>query len=124
MIIYMGIMILGSIVFAKFWIETTNMGASSVAKQIQGSGMQIPGFRRDPKIVEKVLERYIPTVTVFSGAMVGFLAAGADMVGTVGQSSGTGVLLTVGIMIRMYEQIGKEQMMEMHPVLRSFFGEE
>jgi preprotein translocase subunit SecY len=56
--------------------------------------------------------------------MVGFLAAGADMVGTVGQSSGTGVLLTVGIMIRMYEQIGKEQMMEMHPVLRSFFGEE
>jgi len=123
MIIYMGIMIVGSIIFAKFWIETTNMGASSVAKQIQGSGMQIPGFRRDPKIVEKVLERYIPTVTVFSGAMVGFLAAGADMVGTVGQSSGTGVLLTVGIMIRMYEQIGKEQMMEMHPVLRSFFGE-
>jgi preprotein translocase subunit SecY len=123
-IIYMGIMVLGSIVFAKFWIETTNMGADSVAKQIQGSGMQIPGFRRDPRIVEKVLERYIPTVTVFSGAMVGFLAAGADMIGTVGQSSGTGVLLTVGIMIRMYEQIGKEQMMEMHPVLRSFFGEE
>ena len=123
-LIYMGIMVLGSIVFAKFWIETTNMGPESVAKQIQGSGMQIPGFRRDPRIVEKVLERYIPTVTVFSGAMVGFLAAGADMIGTVGQSSGTGVLLTVGIMIRMYEQIGKEQMMEMHPVLRSFFGEE
>jgi preprotein translocase subunit SecY len=123
-VVYMGIMVLGSIVFAKFWIETTNMGPADVAKQIQGSGMQIPGFRRDPRIVEKVLERYIPTVTVFSGAMVGFLAAGADMIGTVGQSSGTGVLLTVGIMIRMYEQIGKEQMMEMHPVLRSFFGEE
>jgi preprotein translocase subunit SecY len=117
-------MVIGSIIFAKFWIETTNMGPADVAKQIQGSGMQIPGFRRDPRIVEKVLERYIPTVTVFSGAMVGFLAAGADMIGTVGQSSGTGVLLTVGIMIRMYEQIGKEQMMEMHPVLRSFFGEE
>ena len=123
-VVYMGIMVLGSIVFAKFWIETTNMGPESVAKQIQGSGMQIPGFRRDPRIVEKVLERYIPTVTVFSGAIVGFLAAGADMIGTVGQSSGTGVLLTVGIMIRMYEQIGKEQMMEMHPVLRSFFGED
>ena len=52
------------------------------------------------------------------------LAAGADLIGTTGQSSGTGVLLTVGIMIRMYEQIGKEQMMEMHPVLRQFFGEE
>ena len=123
-IVYLSIMVLGSIVLAKFWIETTNMGPDAVAKQIQGSGMQIPGFRRDPRIVEKVLERYIPTVTVFSGAMVGFLAAGADMIGTVGQSSGTGVLLTVGIMIRMYEQIGKEQMMEMHPVLRSFFGED
>ena len=123
-IVYMGVMILGSMMFAKFWIETTNMGAQGVAKQIQGSGMQIPGFRRDPRIVEKVLERYIPTVTVFSGAMVGLLAAGGDMIGTTGQSSGTGVLLTVGIMIRMYEQIGKEQMMEMHPVLRQFFGEE
>jgi preprotein translocase subunit SecY len=46
------------------------------------------------------------------------------MIGTVGQTSGTGVLLTVGIMIRMYEEIGKEQMMEMHPVLRGFFGRE
>ena len=123
-IIYMGVMILGSMMFAKFWIETTNMGPQAVAKQIQGSGMQIPGFRRDPRIVEKVLERYIPTVTIFSGFIVGLLAAGADMIGTTGQSSGTGVLLTVGIMIRMYEQIGKEQMMEMHPVLRQFFGEE
>ena len=123
-IIYFGVMVFGSMLFAKFWIETTNMGPQSVAKQIQGSGMQIPGFRRDPRIVERVLERYIPTVTAFSGIAVGVLAAGADMIGTTGNSSGTGVLLTVGIMIRTYEQIGKEQMMEMHPVLRSFFGNE
>ena len=123
-LIYFGVMVFGSMLFAKFWIETTNMGPQSVAKQIQGSGMQIPGFRRDPRIVEKVLERYIPTVTAFSGIAVGVLAAGADMIGTTGNSSGTGVLLTVGIMIRTYEQIGKEQMMEMHPVLRSFFGNE
>src|SRR5437667_597163 len=32
------------------------------------------------------------------------------------------VLLSVGIMIQMYEAIGREQMMEMHPVLRQFFG--
>jgi len=46
------------------------------------------------------------------------------MVGTLGNASGTGVLLTVGIMIQMYEQIAKEQAMEMHPVLRGFFGNE
>ena len=121
-IIYISVMVIGSIIFAKFWIETTNMGPEDVAKQIQSSGMQIPGFRRDPRVLKKVLERYIPVVTVISGAFVGGLAAIADMVGTVGNTSGTGVLLTVGILIRMYEDIGREQLIEMHPVLRGFFG--
>jgi preprotein translocase subunit SecY len=120
---YGGAMIGGSIIFAKFWIETTNMGSDAVAKQIQQSGMQIPGFRRDPRIVEKILERYIPVVTVIGGAAVGLLAFTADMIGTVGNASGTGVLLTVGILQRLYEQIQKEQVMEMHPILRGFFGE-
>jgi preprotein translocase subunit SecY len=123
-IIYFSVMIIGSIFFAKFWIETTNMGPTDVAKQIQSSGMQIPGFRRDPRVLRKVLERYIPVVTVIGGAAVGALASFADAIGTVGNASGTGVLLTVGIMIRMYEDIAKEQAMEMHPVLRGFFGNE
>jgi len=122
--IYLLLMVGGSMIFAKFWIYTTNMGPEAVAKQIRQSGMQIPGFRRDPRVLKRVLERYIPAVTLISGAFVGLLAASADMVGTIGQTSGTGVLLTVGIMIRLYEQIGKEQMVEMHPVLRGFFGEE
>jgi preprotein translocase subunit SecY len=124
LLIYLFVMIVGSILFAKFWIDTTNMGPKSVAEQIQDSGMQIPGFRRDPRVLEKVLERYIPVVTVLSGAIVGGLAAFADMLGTVGNSSGTGVLLAVGIMIQTYEAMGREQMMEMHPVLRGFFGGE
>jgi len=121
---YVGVMIGGSILFAKFWIETTNMGPEAVAKQIESSGMQIPGFRRDPRVMKRVLERYIPVVTVISGATVGALAAIADLIGTVGNASGTGVLLAVGIMIQLYDAIGREQMMEMHPVLRGFFGGE
>ncbi len=123
-IIYLSIYIFGSILFAKFWIETTDMGAASVARQIQSSDMQIPGFRRDPRILRRVLERYIPVVTVIGGATVGALAAGADAMGTIGNTSGTGVLLAVGIIIQLYEQIAKEQAMEMHPVLRGFFGVE
>jgi preprotein translocase subunit SecY len=123
-IIYFTVMVLGSIMFAKFWISTTNMGAESVANQIQRSGMQIPGFRRDPRVLRRVLDRYIPIVTVLSGAIVGALAAGADLIGTTGNASGTGVLLTVGILIQFYEAMGREQMMEMHPVMRGFFGEE
>jgi len=123
-IIYLSVMIFGSILFAKFWIETTDMGPAAVARQIQSSGMQIPGFRRDPRVLRKVLERYIPVVTVIGGAAVGALAGFADCIGTVGKASGTGVLLTVGIIIRLYEDIAKEQAMEMHPVLRGFFGNE
>ncbi len=123
-ITYVTVMTLGSMMFAKFWIETTNMGAKDVAKQIERTGMQIPGFRKNPVVLEKILQRYIPPVTSFSGAFVGLLAAGADLLGTIGNATGTGLLLAVGIILRTYEQIQKEQAMEMHPMLRQFFGAE
>jgi len=117
-------MVLGSILFAKFWIQTTNMGPEAVARQIEASGMQIPGFRREPRVLRRVLERYIPVITVISGAAVGALAAGADLIGTLGNASGTGVLLMVGIIINLYEAMGREQLMEMNPLLRRFLGGE
>ncbi|HEX2021640.1 MAG TPA: preprotein translocase subunit SecY [Candidatus Thermoplasmatota archaeon] len=123
LVVYAAFMIGGSIIFAIFWIETTNMGPEQVAKQIENSGMQIPGFRRDPRVTAKILERYIPVVTVIGGAAVGALAVFADLIGTLGNATGTGILLAVGILQRLYEQIAKEQAMEMHPVLRGFFGE-
>ena len=121
--IYLSVMVIGSIMFAKFWVETTNLGSESVAKNIMRSGMQIPGFRRDPRILKRILDRYIPTITVLSGALIGLLAAVADMIGTTGNATGTGLLLTVGIIIRFYESLGKEQMMEMNPTLRGLLGE-
>ena len=123
-IFYVVLMTVGSMVFAKFWIDTTNMGTKDVAKQIERTGMQIPGFRKNPKVLEKILENYIPPVTYFSGAFVGLLAAGADLLGTVGNATGTGLLLAVGIILRTYEQIQKEQAMGMHPMIRQFFGAE
>jgi len=122
--VYFCAMVGGSILFAKFWIQTTNMGPEAVARQIEASGMQIPGFRREPRVLRRVLERYIPVITVISGAAVGALAAGADLIGTLGNASGTGVLLTVGIIINLYEAMGREQLMEMNPLLRRFLGGE
>ena len=86
-VFYVVLMTVGSMVFAKFWIDTTNMGTKDVAKQIERTGMQIPGFRKNPKVLEKILENYIPPVTYFSGAFVGLLAAGADLLGTVGNAT-------------------------------------
>jgi preprotein translocase subunit SecY len=122
--IYFSVMVIGSIIFARFWIQTTNMGPEAVARQIEASGMQIPGFRREPRVLRRVLARYIPVITIISGAAVGALAAGADLIGTLGNASGTGVLLTVGIIINLYEAMGREQLMEMNPLLRRFIGGE
>ncbi|WP_254840412.1 preprotein translocase subunit SecY [Natronomonas marina] len=115
-------MIVGGAIFAVFWVETTGMGPNATAKQIQNSGMQIPGFRQSPGVTEKVLERYIPQVTVIGGALVGLLAVMANMLGTVGQVTGTGLLLTVSITYKLYEEIAEEQLMEMHPMMRQMFG--
>ncbi|MDP3103204.1 MAG: preprotein translocase subunit SecY [Candidatus Methanoperedens sp.] len=114
----------GGIIFALFWIETTGMGAKNVAEKIQKSGMQIPGYRRSSGTLERVMQRYIPKVTIIGGAFIGFLTLLASLMGTIGGAGGTGLLLTVSIMYRLYEDIASQQMMEMHPMMRSFFGKE
>ncbi len=118
------LLVIGGIVFALFWIETTGMGAKSVAEKIQNSGMQIPGYRRSSGTLERVMQRYIPKVTVIGGAFIGLLTLIASLLGTLGGAGGTGLLLTVSIMYRLYEDIASQQMMEMHPMMRSFFGKE
>jgi len=116
------VMIIGGAIFAIFWVRTTNMGPEATAQQIHGSGMQIPGFRQNVQSIERVLEQYIPQVTVIGGALVGVLAVGANMFGTIGNVTGTGLLLTVSITYKLYEQIAEEQLMEMHPMMRKMFG--
>jgi preprotein translocase subunit SecY len=115
-------MVIGGAIFAIFWVETTDMGPEATAKQIQNSGMQIPGFRQNTGVIEKVMERYIPQVTVIGGALVGLLAVMANMLGTIGNVTGTGLLLTVSITYKIYEEIAEEQLMEMHPMMRDMFG--
>ena len=116
------VMIFGGAIFAIFWVRTTDMGPEATAQQIHGSGMQIPGFRQNVKSIERVLDQYIPQVTVMGGALVGVLAVAANMLGTIGGVTGTGLLLTVSITYKLYEQIAEEQLMEMHPMMRQMFG--
>jgi preprotein translocase subunit SecY len=118
----LGFMVIGGGIFAIFWVETTDMGPEATAQQIMNSGMQIPGFRQNSRSIERVLERYIPQVTVIGGALVGLLAVLANMLGTIGGVSGTGLLLTVSITYKIYEEIAEEQLMEMHPMMRQMFG--
>jgi|TARA_Y100000034_G_scaffold7487_1_gene8250 preprotein translocase subunit SecY len=121
-LIYSFLLIAGSAFFSVLWVKTANMSAESQAKQILSSGMQIPGFRRDPRVLESILNRYIPGLTIMGGALVGLLAAFADLLGAL--SRGTGILLAVMIVYKLYEDISREHAMDLHPALRKMMGGE
>ena len=121
-LVYSFLLIIGSAFFSVLWVKTANMSAESQAKQILSSGMQIPGFRRDPRVLESILNRYIPGLTVMGGALVGLLAAFADLLGAL--SRGTGILLAVMIVYKLYEDISREHAMDLHPALRKMMGGE
>ena len=117
---YMLIMILGCVVFSIFWVQTSGMDARSQAKQIMSSGLQIPGFRKDQRILEHLLNRYIHPLTIMGAIAIGFLASIADLTGAL--TSGTGILLAVMIIYKLDEEISKQHMMDMNPMMRKFMG--
>jgi preprotein translocase subunit SecY len=119
-LVYMLFMMIGSVIFSIFWVQSAGMDARSQAKQMMSSGLQIPGFRRDERVLERLLDRYIMPLTVMGGLTVGFLAAAADMMGAL--SRGTGILLAVMIIYQLYESIAREHMMDMNPMMRKFMG--
>ncbi len=114
--LYIAIMMVGAVVFSIFWVQTTGMDAQSQARQILASGLQMQGFRRDDRVLEKVLDRYIWPLTIIGGASIGLLAAIADLTGAL--SKGTGILLAVMIVYKLYEEIAKQHMTDMNPALR------
>ena len=115
-LIYILVFVVGSVIFAIFWMQTANMDARSQAKQIMAGGLKIQGFRTDERVLEKILSRYIWPLTIMGGAGVGLLAAFADLTGAL--SRGTGILLAVMIVYKLYEDIAKHHMMDMNPGLR------
>lgn len=117
---YLLIFICGSVMFSWFWVQTSGMDARSQAKNIMRSGLSIPGFRKDPRIMERVLDRYIGPLTIMGAITVAILAVFADLVGAFG--SGTGILLTVMILYKMYEDIAKQHMSEFNPAMKGVFG--
>ncbi|MBN2420902.1 preprotein translocase subunit SecY [Candidatus Woesearchaeota archaeon] len=121
-LVYVLLMMIGVVIFALLWVQTSGTDARSQAKQIINSGLQIPGFRKDERILEAILKRYITPLTVMGALAVGFLAALADLAGAL--TNGTGLLLTVGIIYKMYEDIARQHMMDMNPAMRKFMGGE
>ena len=118
---YLGIIIAFCAVFSLIWLEVGGLGPNKVAQQLMDSGMQIPGYRRSGRPIEAILKRYIPVVTVLGGIIVGLVAGISDFLGAFG--SGTGILLSVGIIYQYYELLMRERAAEMFPAFRRILGE-
>ena len=121
-VLFYAIFFLGCcVLFSWLWVEISgSLNAKEVSKKLYNSGIQIPGFRSSKRQLYQIMKKYIPALTILGGLFVGILAFIADLTNALG--GGTGVLLTVGIVYKLYEEIAQEQMMEMHPMLRKVFG--
>jgi len=105
-----------STLFSLFWVKTSGMDAQSQAKNIMSSGLTIPGFRKDQRILESVLNRYILPLTIMGGIAIGLLASLSDVLGAV--VGGTSILLVIMIMYQFYQNIAQQHAVDMHPALR------
>lgn len=108
------------VLFGRLWIELGGLSAKSAAKNLLDAEVQIPGFRRSNQPVENLLQKYIPSVTIIGSIILGLLAGCSDVLGTFG--SGTGMLLTVDILINYYNLLVRERVEEVMPALGALLG--
>jgi len=109
-----------SAIFAVFWVKTSGIDEASQAKNILSSGLQIPGFRKDPRVLEAILKRYIMPLTIMGGLAIGALAALANMLGAL--TSGTAILLAVMIIYQLYTNIANQHAVDMHPAMKKLMS--
>ncbi len=110
-----------SILFGYMWVELAGLNPKDQAEKLIESGMEIPGMRRNPRILESILAKYIYPLTLLSSLLVAFVAVVADIFGAYG--TGTGILLAVGIINQYYMMISYERALETYPLLRKILGE-
>jgi protein transport protein SEC61 subunit alpha len=119
-IIYLVIFVFLCVMLGRVWVEVSGLAPRDISRQIIDSGMQIPGFRSSEKIIERILKRYIPTLIILNGIIIAVMSFTADSLGAL--TSGTGLLIAIGIVHQYSEQIAKEAAASQYPAMRAFLG--
>ncbi len=109
-----------SVLFARLWVEIGGLNPRAVAKNLMDADVQVPGFRRTGLSIEQMLNRYIPTLTIIGGILIGLIAGVSDLFGVFG--TGIGILLMVDIILQYYQMLLKEQVEEVSPALAGLIG--
>lgn len=105
------------VVFSILWVQLSGMDSQSVARNLLRAGVRIPGYRHAERSIRMLLDRYIPTVTIVSGIIIGAIVPLTDALYVFG--GGIGVLLTVDILYSYYQLLVRERLEEVYPSLAS-----
>jgi preprotein translocase subunit SecY len=120
-IIYTVLVLIFAVIFGLMWVEVAGLNPPAQAQQLIESGFEVPGLRRNPKILEQILSRYIYPLTILSSIIVALIAVIADVLGAYG--TGMGLLLATSILQQYYALMAYERTLEAYPLLRRFIGE-
>ncbi|MEM1701526.1 MAG: preprotein translocase subunit SecY [Desulfurococcaceae archaeon] len=121
LIVYSVLVIILAIIFGLLWVEVAGLNPAAQAEEFIKSGFEVPGVRRNPRILEQILARYIYPLTILSSIIVALVAIIADIMGVYG--TGTGILLSIGILQQYYGLIAYERTLEAYPLLKRLIGE-
>ncbi|MDG7008122.1 MAG: preprotein translocase subunit SecY [Nitrososphaerota archaeon] len=119
-VIYLLYLVGMAVLFARLWVEIGGLNPRAVAKNLMDADVQVPGFRRTGLSIEQMLNRYIPTLTIIGGILIGLIAGVSDLFGVFG--TGIGILLMVDIILQYYQMLLKEQVEEVSPALAGLIG--
>jgi preprotein translocase SecY subunit len=114
-------MVVFSVLFAKLWVELGGMSPEKAAKSLLDAQVSVPGFRSTTASLGLVLAKYIPSVTIIGGLLVGLIAGVSSIFGVYG-GSGIGLLLMIDIILQYYQTLIKEQVDELMPRLGGLIG--
>jgi len=119
-VLYLFIFIALCILLGRVWVEVSGLAPRDIAGQIIDSKMQVPGFRSSEKILERILKRYIPTLVILNGILIAVLSFFADSLGAL--TSGTGLLISIGIIHQYGETLAKEMAASQYPGMKGLLG--
>jgi protein transport protein SEC61 subunit alpha len=119
-VVYLLYLVGMAVLFARLWVEIGGLNPKAVAKNLMDADVQVPGFRRTGLSIEQMLNRYIPTLTIIGGILIGLVAGVSDLFGVFG--TGIGILLMVDIILQYYQMLLKEQVEEVSPALAGLIG--
>ena len=104
-LVYIVFILVSCAIFSRTWIEVSGSNPKEVAQNLKDQ--RIVAKSGTNKLLRKKLDKYIPIAAYFGGVCIGLLSLLADFMGAIG--SGTGILLSCGIIYEFYVELQKEQ---------------